>query len=80
MLDRPLVQPAQPADHCAGLMPLNGAPLLAGGQAGQTAEIAGFDPPKPARNLTMSQKFLSGLEEHSLESLAEQASEAVTCA
>lgn len=80
MLDRPLVQPAQPADHCAGLMPLNRAPLLAGGQAGQTAEAAGFDPPKPARGLTLRNQFFPGLEGYSLELLADQALDAVACA
>ena len=40
MLNRPLVQPAQPADQVAGLMPLNGAPMLARGEASQVAEAA----------------------------------------
>ena len=79
MLDRPLVQPAQPADEVAGLMPFNGAPLLVRGEAGQAAEAAGFDPPEPNRSLSMGQKLLSGLKRYSLEFLAEQALDAVAC-
>ena len=62
MLDRPLVQPTEPAHDLAGFMPFNGAPLLARWQAGQTAEAACFDQPQPVRRLTMGQKLFPSLE------------------
>ena len=79
MLDRPLVQPREPAHDLAGFMPFNGAPL-ARGQAGQTAEAACLDPPQPSRGLTMGQKLFSCLKDDCFEYLAEQALDAVDCA
>ena len=70
MLDRPLVQPREPAHDLAGFMSFNGAPLLAWGQAGQAAEAADawarageIDHPVQAVALAQAMRLFVGLDD-----------------